>query len=281
MLPDGRALIEAWQQSDRKETVAGIDRMPDRFKAILQAMLLCSRPPTQKRQAGKSPLLRPKERKSVLERALMGQEVTLSLLKKALQSCGIVGYEGKKISCKGNAPYVQMVEELSCLLQAMGYKGLVLFFDEAESIVQGRISTRLKSYAVLQQLFTSQAPLYSVFAFTESFFERLRAEDYANPNLGFPRNYAEEWAEEWKELHLVHLRDLSSREWEVLQDRLIQLYADAYQMDVSAEAAEIKKKQRRWLEECRALETRLKLKALVRQLDMDTQDYFLRSQASF
>ncbi len=44
----------------------------------------------------------------------------------------------------------------------------------------------------------------------------------------FPKNYAEAW----RDLNILRLQDFSSDGWETLLNRLIQLYAEAYQIDL-------------------------------------------------
>ncbi len=44
----------------------------------------------------------------------------------------------------------------------------------------------------------------------------------------FPKNYAEAW----QDLNILRLQDFSSHEWESLLDRLMQLYSQAYQIDL-------------------------------------------------
>ena len=69
----------------------------------------------------------------------------------------------------------------------------------------------------------------------------------------------------------VYLKDFSANEWEALQHRLIQLYAEAYRIDFANQMIGIKKKLQSLLEKLKAQETRFKLKALVNQLDIETQ----------
>ena len=85
---------------------------------------------------------------------------------------------------------MQMVQALGELFKKMGYKGLVLFFDEGESIAQGRLDNRAKSYALLDQFFDKKGCVYPIFAFTEDFFDKVTCEPYDDERAIFPKNYA-------------------------------------------------------------------------------------------
>jgi thiosulfate reductase cytochrome b subunit len=69
----------------------------------------------------------------------------------------------------------------------------------------------------------------------------------------------------------MHLQDFSSQSWDLLQDRLIQAYAEAYRIDFSPQMTNLKKKLQDLLKKLKDQETRFKLKALVHQLDIETQ----------
>lgn len=277
-LPDGRTFIEAWKQFAAEGVPEELlNSMPHRFRMILWAMISKSKPASKKQNSPKSPILRPKEIAASLERAFMGREISLFRLKQILKSCGVEGYQKEPLACKGNNPYILMIHALGGLLRKMGYKGLVLFFDEAEAIAQGRVGSRVKSYDILHQLFNNKQPVYPIFAFTESFFDRVRLEDYTSEKPIFPQNYAALW----EGLTVVRLEENSHKEWEGLQDRLIQLYAEAYRLDLSAQIVPIKRRLQSLLDQIKTQETRFKIKALVQQLDIETQNYFLVSAHEF
>lgn len=270
-LPDGRTFIEAWKDLASENTLELLNSMPHRFQMILKAMLSKDETVNKKKGTKKNTPVRPKEISILLENALMGRNIPLSILKQILKSREVEEYKKESLMCKGNLPYVQMIQALSRLLKEMGYKGLVLFFDEAEAIAQGRSGSRVKSYDMLHQFFHSQVPIYPILAFTESFFDKVNQEDYEDEKQTFPQNYAEAW----KNLNIVRLEESSSKEWDTLQNRLIQLYAEAYQIDLSHRMGQIKEKLQYLLDKIKAQETRFKLKALVNQLDIETQDHFL------
>lgn len=238
-----------------------LDGMPQRFRLILQGMI--AEEPVGKQLKNKSGL-KPKDFDHWLEKAVLGHNLPTSQLQQILKSRGVKRGRGEPLTCRGNAPYIQMVQCLGKLLHAMGYKGLVLFFDEAESIAQGRLSVRAKSYEILSQFFDHVGFVYPVFAFTESFFDRVRTEEYGGEAPLFPKNYAEVW----KDLQIVRLEDSSLNRWGVLQDRLIELYAEAYQLNLLEKKSEIKEQMNHLLKKLNMQETRFKLKALIHQLDI-------------
>lgn len=257
-LPTGESFVEAWE----KCSLEVLDDMPHRFRMILQAML--SKNKFSVKKGGVKNRLKPKDFGHWLEQALMGHNLPLAHLKQILKAREVDGYREQPLTARGNTIHIQMVQSLGKLLNAMGYKGLVLFFDEAESIAQGRLSTRIKSYEILSQFFQHGGFVYPVFAFTEAFFDKVRSEEYGGEAPQFPQNYAESW----KSLQIIRLQDSSRARWEVLQDHLINLYAEAYQIDLSAKAVEIKQQMRGLLEKLNSQETRFKLKALINQLDI-------------
>lgn len=264
-LPDGQTFIDAWKNSPPRS----ISSMPHFFQMILRAIV-------SKSVDLRSLKISKKDASDLLEKALMGRSVPLSRLKQVLKSREIEGYNKESLKCKGNLPYLWMVQGLSNLLKEMGYKGLVLFFDEAEAIAQGRLGARAKSYDILHQFFHSQDPIYPIFAFTESFFDKVNLENYEDEKQTFSRNFKEAW----KGLNVVHLEESSSGEWDALQNRLIQLYTEAYQVDLSHQMIQVKEKLQRLLDKLKAQETRFKLKALVNQLDIETQDHLLGAYPS-
>jgi len=270
-LPDGQTFANAWNQFACQGTSDYLNFMPHRFQMILKAMISKIDPAVKKQNAKLGIALRPKEIANSLKKGLGGHDLSISYLKQIMKWCEVVGHDKESLTCKGNDPYVQMIRAFSGLLKEMGYKGLILFFDEAEAIAQGRVGSRAKSYEILHQLFNSKEPLYPIFAFTESFFDQVNLEDYACEKQTFPQNYAELW----KKLNVVRLADLSSEEWDGLQNRLIKLYADAYKIDLSSQAAHIGQSLQSVLNGIKTDETRFKLKALVHQLDIETQHYFL------
>lgn len=272
LLPDGETFANVWKKYGEKSTPKLPDWMPHRFRMILIAMLCKNQVPGKKSKAKQEKGVRPKDASQWLEKSLVGDDLPLSHLKQILELRGVEGYRQQSLVCRDNMLYLRMVQALGFLLKEMGYKGLVLFFDEAESITQLRVKSRSKSYELLHEFFQGGNHTYPVFAFTNDFFDLLNREKYLDEKGTFSINYAEAW----KELNIEWLQEPSAKKWDILQHRLIDLYAEAYQVDLSDRVSELKEKLRTLLNTLKVQEIRLKLKALVNQLDIETQSLFLR-----
>ncbi len=257
-LPTGESFAARW----KKCSLEVLEDAPHRFRMILQAMLAKNK--LLPKRGGAKNGLKTKDFDHWLEQALAGRDLPTFHLKQILKTREIEGCREQPLTVRGNAPYVQMIQSLGKLLHAMGCKGLVLFFDEAESIAQGRLGARVKSYEILGRFFQHSGFVYPVFAFTETFFDKVRSEEYGGEASPFPQNYFDAW----KSLQIIRLQEFSLARWEALQDRLIALYAEAYQIDIAAKLPEIKQQMGGLLEKLKTQETRFKLKALINQLDI-------------
>jgi len=171
-----------------------------------------------------------------------------------------------------------MVYSLARLFQQIGFKGWVALFDEGESIVQARITSRSKSYHILHRMFVPETPVsgfYPVFAFTDDFFIKVQEEDYDRIRKEVELPYFDQnYAESWHDLIVYRLNDLTLKEWKDLSEKLIVLHARAYGWQPPATRASEEMDMR--LSEIRNQEARLKLKALVDQLDLINQKQILR-----
>lgn len=251
-LPDGKKFTNAWKSWADKDSLEFLEGMPHRFRMTLTAMLC------------KNKELTSKEHGYWLDRALMGNNIPAAHLKRVCKLRDVEGYREQSLTCRKNDPYFQMVQSLGKVLKEMGYKGLLLFFDEAESIAQGRLGHRLKSYHLLDQFFQTKSSVFSIFAFTDDFFDKANHEPYDDKKEIFPKNYAEAW----RDLNIFRLSDFSSRGWDSLIDSLMQLYSQAYQIDLPHH---VKSSLQSLLGKLEVQETRFKLKALVNKLDIETQ----------
>lgn len=181
--------------------------------------------------------------------------------------------------CKGWEPYFALVRGLGLMFQQMGYKGWVLLFDEAEAIAQTRINLRRKSYAILQRFFCPDTPLnglYPVFSFTDDFFSTVKGEDYDRVDTRGETEqpyFAENYARAWRRLNIHNLHDLSSLEWQALAEKLIYVHGKAYAWQ--AEPKQLQRQLAATLKETGLREARLKIKALVNQLDFVQQGVVL------
>ncbi|MCI5144040.1 MAG: hypothetical protein D3923_00605, partial [Candidatus Electrothrix sp. AR3] len=278
---------ERWTKGEYKKQLKGKkadplaiipDCMPHVFKAVLTA-LASEDMELSKRQKGlkKHATFRPREFPWILANALNGNSPPVVRLRQALKYRGVSFYKEQSLVCKGWEPYFDMVRGLGLMFQEMGYKGWMLLFDEAEAIAQTRINVRRTSYAILHRFFCSDTPgLYPVFAFTDDFFATVKDEDYERLDTRGDTEqpyFAENYAKAWRRLKIHDLHDLSNREWQTLAKKLIHLHAKAY--DWQVEPKQLQKQLAATLKETGLREARLKIKALVNQLDFVQQEIVL------
>lgn len=287
------SLVKVWEQWTKggfKEQLKGKkadplsiipDSMPHVFKAVLTA-LASDNMQLSRRQKGlkKHAAFRPREFPWILTNALNGNSPPVVRLRQALKYREVSFYKEQSLVCKGWKPYFALVRGLGLMFQQMGYKGWVLLFDEAEAIAQTRINVRRTSYAILNRFFCPDEPLYGlypVFTFTDDFFSTVSNEDYDRVDtrgeveqLYFGENYARAW----RRLNIHNLQDLSSREWQTLAEKLIHLHSKAYNWQPEPE--QLEEQLAATLKETGAREARLKIKALVNQLDFVQQGIVTR-----
>ena len=280
---------ERWTKGGYKQQLKGKkadplsvipDCMPHVFKAVLTALarenMQLSR---RQKRLKKHVTFRPREFPWILANSLNGNSPPLVRLRQALKYREVSFYKEQSLVCKGWEPYFDMVRGLGLMFRQMGYKGWVLLFDEAEAIAQTRINARRTSYTVLHRFFCPDTPLhglYPVFAFTDDFFATVKGEDYERVDtrketeqLYFPENYAKAW----RRVNIHNLQDLSDREWQTLAEKLIHVHGKAY--DWQPEPGRLQKPLAATLKEMGAREARLKIKALVNQLDFVQQGVVL------
>jgi hypothetical protein len=267
-LPDGLKFTNAWKSRAERDFSELLATMPHRFRMVLTAMLSSKRLTPKKSSLKKIQAHRPKEHGAWLDKALMGYDIPTLHLKNVCKYREVEGYQEHSLICRGNDAYFQMVQSLGRVLKEMGYKGLLLFFDEAESITQGRLGPRVKSYDLLDRFFQSKNYVFPVFAFTDDFFDKVKSEPYDEKMDIFAKNYAESW----KNLNILRLCDFSSQGWESLLERLMQLYSEAYQIKLPPQ---INQSLQSLVDKLDSQETRVKLKALVNKLDIETQQILL------
>jgi len=114
-------------------------------------------------------------------RALIGRDYELSTIAAAwIKGDKNIAYQLKrKLNVKGSVDGDNALDIFSGfvkLIHLLGYKGLIITFDEAEIIMQQRVDTRLKAYANMRQLMDSAGVglldnAGFVFAGTDEFFE--------------------------------------------------------------------------------------------------------------
>ncbi|MEA3240911.1 MAG: BREX system ATP-binding domain-containing protein [Pseudomonadota bacterium] len=249
------------------------ESMPHFFKSVLTALVQenMTLPPRWKGMK-KYTMYRPREFPWLLANALNGAVLPVHRLRHALKYRQVSFYKDASLVCKGWEPYFEAVCSFAAMFKTMGFKGWVLLFDEGESITQRSIIQRRKSYEILHRFFSPFSPhtgLYPIFAFTDDFFLQVQLEDYDRAKVcneeEFP--YFElNYGEAWRQLRVHRLHNLTGPEWEELSGRLIHLHARAYGWEPPATGT--RQQMAAVVASTGGQDARLKLKALVNQLDL-------------
>ena len=294
--PDGQSRFtdvwktaaEKWlnQPENRGRTILDLipDGMPHRFRSILAALASTNMDlAPNKRKLKKHARFKPREFPWILKNALMGKEIPGFRLKAAFHYRKVPFYKDHSLVCKDPGQYLAAVKGLARLFTTMGFKGWMLLFDEGESIGQTRITSRSKSYELLDDIFRSDpgSPgFFPVFAFTHDFFTLVADEPYDRTRAAwgrkketsapqipcFARNYHRAWKQD---LNIHVLQDLSARDWQVLIRKLLVLHGKAYGWEPKTAALE--KEAVRVLSRHGRAESRMKLRLLVNHLDLEQQ----------
>jgi len=261
------------------------EQIPHRFKAVLTAMVQknLSIPP-EKRKLKKHARFKPGEFSWILKNALIGKNIPVWRLRSVFYYRQVSFYKEKSLVCREQDQYLAMIQGMAELFRKIGFKGWIVLFDEGESIAQTRITSRSKSYKLLNKIFcpkTKTCGFYPVFAFTNDFFTSLADEAYdrvritKNGKNGTPpteipyfnKNYSRAWAN----INIHKLHDFSSKEWGTLINKLIHVHAGAYKWEPSA--ALMQREMNLELSRLSGVESRLKLKFLVNYLDLEQQNF--------
>lgn len=254
--------------------------MPHLFKATLTALAnknipLSKRQKTLKKHAA----FRPREFPWILANTLKGNAPPIYRLCHVFKYRQVAFYKDNSLVCKGWEPYFELVRTMAAMFQHMGYKGWVVLFDEAESIVQTPINVRRKNYMVLDRFFSSENPmgaLYPIFALTNDFFTVVQNEDYdrvVTRNQKEMRYFPKNYGRAWRRLNIHDLKGLAPKEWRTLTEKLILFHAKAYGWQPPDNR--LQEQLAGVLNETAADEPRLKIKALVDQLDFAYQEMVL------
>lgn len=258
--------------------------MPHRFRAILAAMAHKNMEiPANKRKLKKHARFQPRSFSWTLKNALMGKEIPAHKLNAACHYREVPFYKGRSLVCREPKEYLTMVKGLAQLFKEMGYGGWVLLFDEGESIGQTRITSRSKSYELLHEIFCPEKPaqgFYPVFGFTHDFFTLVETEPWDRTRRPGGRRktqpptddipcFARNYHKAWKRINIHSLQDLSPGEWETLTGKLKILHGRAYGWE--PETAELAQEMMQVLSQNKGAESRMKLRLLVNQLDLEQQ----------
>ncbi len=274
------------QPENRDKTIADLipENMPHRFRAILAAMAHKNMDiPANKRHLKKHVRFQPRSFAWTLKNALMGKEIPVHKLGAAFHYREVPFYKHHSLICRESKEYLAMVKGLARLFKEMGYGGWVLLFDEGESIGQTRITSRSKSYDLLHEIFCPETPsqgFYPVFAFTHDFFTLVETEPWDRTRKPFGRRKTDPSSEEipcfarnyhkaWKNINIHSLQNLSPGEWEILSDKLKTLHSRAYGW--TPDAPELVREMMQILSKNNGAESRMKLRLLVNQLDLEQQ----------
>lgn len=304
IFPNEETFVTVWKTfvtewlnlpENRKKTVADLipKNIPHRFKAILTAMAQKNISiPNGKKKLKKHAGFKPREFSWVLKNALMGKELPAWRLRPAFYYRQVSFYKDHSLICKNDNQYLDMVQGMAELFRKIGFKGWVILFDEGESIAQARITSRSKSYNLLNKMFYTQNNVrgfYPVFAFTHDFFTQVADEDYdrvkIKPKINNNNNaqrqeespyFDKDYNAAWKKINIHYLHNLSSKEWKLLTKKLICLHAGAYNWHPSATVLE--EEMNRELSKYGGTEARLKLKLLVNHLDIEHQTQVLQGR---
>ena len=283
-------LVQRWkkwnkEQGEKADEENGVpacipDSMPHYFKAVLTALVSKDiRLSKKQKRLKKNVTFRPREFPWILANALRGETIPVFRLRHALRYREVSFYKDTSLVRKGWEPYFEVVCSFGEMFQNMGFKGWVLLFDEGESIGQRAINIRRKSYTILDRFFAPATPLpgiYPIFAFTDDFFMQVQGEDYervyVKKEQEFPY-FEKDYGVAWNQLNCHHLHDLGAKDWQNLIFRLIRLHAGAYNWEPSKN--EIIETLVTVLKATAGQEARLKIKALVEQLDLAQQEMVL------
>jgi len=188
-----------------------------------------------------------------LRRALAGEVVPVNRVRHALRYRQVPDRRGP-LAWRGSAAMLARSRALARLLQDMGLKGWMTLFDEGESMAQVRSTSRRNAWEALS-LWTEPAPgLLPVFAFTEDLLQRMEED-----GEGALR----------RRLKVYTLGDLSPADWRRLSGLLGHLHGRAYGWRPDPESGRADLERR--LAALGGVETRLALKALVDELDLQEQ----------
>ncbi|MBF0411150.1 MAG: DUF2791 family P-loop domain-containing protein [Desulfamplus sp.] len=325
---DNTEFADIWKRSSRNwlslpenrgKTIIDMipETIPHRFKAILTAMAQ----QTIKIPNGKLNLkqksrvisnlkkyagFQPREFPWILLNAFMGKDIPVTLLRNALKYRQVSFYNDESLACRDPRLYLEAIKGYASLFQDMGYKGFIVLFDEAESIMIATIRNRTKSYSILHDIFSPQkAPkgFFPVFAFTDDFFTHLNDEDFEQKKSIVKKRYPsltnqsptddalnilnlnkvqdssesheevhifeKDYSKAWRNINIYKLRNLNSKEWHDIIVKLINIHSLAYNWhpDVALMDKTIFSKL---LKQSDA-ESRMKLKLIVNILDIEQQ----------
>ncbi len=267
------------------------ENIPHRFKAVLAAIAqknLSISP--KKRKLKKHARFKPATFSWILKAALKGKNIPAWRLASVFYYRQVSFYKEHSLVCNQSGQYFDMVHGLAELIKKMGFKGWIVLFDEGESITQTRITSRSQSYKLLNEIFypkESACGFYPVIAFTNDFFDYIDNEEFDRVKIKKSRGnnthtpveipyFHTDYSNAWKNINIHKLHALSSKEWEALITKLIEIHARAYKWKPSADLMQTQMENK--LSGYPEIEARLKLKSLVNILDLEQQSRVVEYQ---
>ena len=211
-------------------------QMPHLMVCTLTAAALKNIRLSQKQKRQKKHIrFKPKKFPWLINRVLYGEPVSSVDLNPVFKYRNVSFYRDAARRLKGKNDYFDLISAYADLFRNMGYNGWVLLFDEGESVTQTRVSLRAVSYENIYKLCGFNKPvsgLYSLFAFTDDFFDCVDNEDYEKQSKTrngearplFKRNYQEVF----NNLNIYRLADFTSKEWSEITKKLISMHSEAY-----------------------------------------------------
>ncbi len=250
-----RSLVRAWQ-AHAAEREPGTPpeallpaQMPRLFRDVLSAFARSTRPLTPRQKRAKAHRrYRPRAFPIHLRRALAAEVVSLRSVRWALHYRQVPGARSGSLAWSGPEAALAMVRGMAELIASMGHAGWVVLFDEAESIAQLRAPSRRRAWQLLERWLEPASALLPVFAFTDDLLRAMEADGVTLPDV-----------------NMISLQGLDPADWEGVLPGLVALHGRAYGW--VPEVAPL----RRRLQAIAGQQTRLQLKALVHELDLQEQ----------
>ncbi|PKM67920.1 MAG: hypothetical protein CVU95_04545 [Firmicutes bacterium HGW-Firmicutes-2] len=216
-------------------------------------------------------------------RALIGRDYELSTIAAAwIKGDKNIDYQLKRrLNVKGSVDGENALDILSGfvkLIHLLGYKGLIITFDEAEIIMQQRVDTRLKAYGNIRQLMDSAgAGLLDhagfVFAGTDDFFDDedkgLRSYKALDQRIGSSMESPSSITNVRQPI--LQIQALRDDDYEMLSNKLVELHAKRYTYEYAVNAlhiANLAKLEASKSEEGNTITVRIFLKKVLELLDL-------------
>ncbi|MDF1618075.1 BREX system ATP-binding domain-containing protein [Petrocella sp. FN5] len=184
-------------------------------------------------------------------RALISRDYELSTIAAAwIKGDKNIAYQLKRrLNVKGSVDgdnALDILSGFSKLIHLLGYKGLIITFDEAEIIMQQRVDTRLKAYTNIRQLMDSAgAGLLDyagfVFAGTDEFFddEEKGIKSYKALNQRIGSSVQGPSSLTNVRQPILQIQALNGEDYEALAIKMVELHSKSYAYEYVVNAMNI------------------------------------------